>query len=158
MFLGAACRLAFDIGLNLDCSALDFPERELQIRHMVLWACIIYDQYWALFLGRPTTIKTSDLAISQRSEHCQRFGECRPSGPEKKLETLIYEALLDLMDLTGKITERVASGNPPLNRNAYLCMAAQDLDLNTWYMRLPEPLQWNPGNVATAPFSFFVLQ
>ena len=42
--LGMACRLALDIGLNLDCTQLDIPKEEAQIRHMVLFACVVYDE------------------------------------------------------------------------------------------------------------------
>ena len=41
---GMACRLALDIGLNLDCTQLDIPKAEGQIRHTVLFACVIYDE------------------------------------------------------------------------------------------------------------------
>jgi len=40
---GMACRLAIDIGLNLDCTMIDLPKRTIQVRFMVLWACVIYD-------------------------------------------------------------------------------------------------------------------
>jgi hypothetical protein len=42
--LGMACRLGFDLGLNLDTSQLGLTEQEVQIRHMVLWACAVYDK------------------------------------------------------------------------------------------------------------------
>jgi hypothetical protein len=37
-------RLVFDVGLHVDASELRLTEREVQIRHMVLWACIINDK------------------------------------------------------------------------------------------------------------------
>jgi hypothetical protein len=41
---GMACRLGFDLGLNLDTTQLGLTEQEVQIRHMVLWACAVYDK------------------------------------------------------------------------------------------------------------------
>ncbi len=41
---GMANRLCFDIGLHLDCQNDGLPEREIQIRHMTLFACVIYDK------------------------------------------------------------------------------------------------------------------
>lgn len=41
--LGMACRLVFDLGLNLDTAQLDLSKQEVQIRQMVLGACMIYD-------------------------------------------------------------------------------------------------------------------
>lgn len=43
MFAGMAFRLLFDVGLHVDPIELGLTERETQIRHMVLWACIMND-------------------------------------------------------------------------------------------------------------------
>lgn len=118
-------------------------------------------RYWALFLGRPTSMKSADLEIYSLTKQFERLGTCRPAGPEKSLETQIYEALLDLMELAGKITEnmdpRSQSPDSIIDRNQYLRMAALDREFSTWYARLPEQLRWTPANIATAPFSFFLL-
>jgi hypothetical protein len=145
---------------------------------MTLWACVIYDKsvaikssktvqltspcrYWALFLGRPTSMKSADLEIYHLSKQFERLGACRPAGPEKSMETMIYEALIDLMELAGKITENMDphSKNPDsaIDRNQYMRMAALDREFSSWYARLPEQLRWTPNNIATAPFSFFLL-
>jgi hypothetical protein len=118
-------------------------------------------RYWALFLGRPTSMKSSDLEIYHLSKQFERLGACRPAGPEKSMETMIYEALIDLMELAGKITENMDphSKNPDsaIDRNQYMRMAALDREFSSWYARLPEQLRWTPNNIATAPFSFFLL-
>jgi hypothetical protein len=44
MYAGMANRLCFDIGLHLDCQNDGLPEKEVQIRHMTLFACVIYDK------------------------------------------------------------------------------------------------------------------
>ena len=128
---------------------------------MTLWACVIYDKYWALFLGRPTSMKSADLEIYSLTKQFERLGTCRPAGPSKSMETQIYEALLDLMELAGKITEnmdpRSQSPEFAIDRNQYLRMAALDREFSNWYARLPESLRWTPANLATAPFSFFLL-
>ncbi|KAF2186726.1 hypothetical protein K469DRAFT_630689 [Zopfia rhizophila CBS 207.26] len=161
LYAGLAVRLAFDIGLHLDTRLSRLPEREVEIRQMTLWACVIYDKYWALFLGRPTSMKNSDLEIYYLSKQFERLGTCRPAGPEKSMETQIYEALLDLMELAGKITENIdprsQSPDSAFDRNQYLRMAALDREFSNWYARLPESLCWTPANIATAPFSFFLL-
>ena len=119
-------------------------------------------RYWALFLGRPTSMKSADLEIYHLSKQFERLGTCRPAGLEKSMETHIYEALIDLMELAGKITENMdpRSTQQPdsvIDRNQYLRMAALDREFSNWYARLPEQLQWTPTNIATAPFSFFLL-
>ncbi|KAL5116311.1 hypothetical protein ACEQ8H_005769 [Pleosporales sp. CAS-2024a] len=161
MYGGMAVRLAFDIGLHLDTRLSGLPEREVEIRQMTLWACVIYDKYWALFLGRPTSMKSSDLEIYSLSKQFERLGTCRPAGLEKSMETMIYEALIDLMELAGKITENMdphsKNPNSAIDRNQYMRMAALDREFSSWYARLPEQLRWTPNNMATAPFSFFLL-
>lgn len=44
MYAGMAIRLCFDIGLHLDCQNDGLPEKDIQIRHMTLFACVIYDK------------------------------------------------------------------------------------------------------------------
>jgi hypothetical protein len=128
---------------------------------MTLWACVIYDKYWALFLGRPTSMKSSDLEVYHLAKQFERLGTSfLPAGPETGLETQIYEALLDLMELAGKITESLdprSQADANIDRDAYLRMAALDREFGNWYARLPEPLRWTPANINTAPFSFFLL-
>lgn len=97
MYAGMAMRLCYDIGLHLDSRKSGMSEREIDIRKMTLWACVIYDRYWSLFLGRPLTIKTADLEINSLSTQFERLGTCKPAGHEKSLNTRIYEALIDLM-------------------------------------------------------------
>jgi len=44
MYAGMANRLCFELGLHLDCQNDGLPQREVQIRHMTLFACVIYDK------------------------------------------------------------------------------------------------------------------
>ena len=87
---------------------------------------------------------------------------CKPAGVQKSLETQIYEELLDLMELAGKIAEIRDSGAQATQdvekaNSAYLYVMNLDRQLQTWYRRLPENLVWKPANIQTAPFSFFLL-
>jgi len=137
-----ACRLAFDMGLNLDCSTLGLSTQEEHIRHMVLWACVVHDQSWALFLGRPTTIKSSDVAMP-------RFPDISQPATTKSLKSQIYEALRGLMDLAAKTLDEIGG---------HQAMASLDRELHFWFQSLPLRLRWTPENVKDAPFSFFILQ
>lgn len=159
MYAGIAIRLAFDSGLHLDTQLSGLPQRDIDIRHMTLWACAIYDKYWSLFLGRPTSIKNSDLQIHTLAKQFERLGTCMPAGPERCLETQIYEALLDLMDMAGTIAEKF---NPrelekSSEEDAYLRMLALERQINSWYTRLPESLKFTSSNAKTAPLSLFLL-
>lgn len=87
---------------------------------------------------------------------------CKPAGIQKSWETQIYEELLDLMELAGKIAEIRDAGTQTAkdidkDNNAYLYVMNLDRQLQTWYRRLPENLVWKPENIQTAPFSYFLL-
>ncbi|KAK4570500.1 hypothetical protein LTR86_002580 [Recurvomyces mirabilis] len=162
MYAGMAMRLAYDIGLHLDSSQSGMTGREIDIRRMTLWACIIYDRYWSLFLGRPTTIKCADVEIYSLSNQFERLGTCRPAGPAKSLNTRIYEALIDLMEIAGKIVETAEHRNLDATRqspdqSAYFRMAAIDRELHNWAARLPQDLRYTEENRVSAPLSFYLL-
>jgi len=96
------------------------------------------------------------------SEQFSSLSACKPAGIQKSLETQIYEELLDLMELAGKITEIRVPGersNQDIDKSnsAYLYVMNLDRQLQTWYRRLPDNLVWKPANIQTAPFSFFLL-
>ncbi|KAI1859654.1 uncharacterized protein JN550_011849 [Neoarthrinium moseri] len=177
MYSGMANRLAFDIGLHLDCSDNGLPEREVSIRHMTMRACVIYDKYWALFLGRPTSIKNQDIGMDLLSRQFSTMlttvpGSSkppRPVEPPRSRTQEIYDQLVELMELAGRIVEIRESNKPGSNRepnlfaaaeaedNAYLHVINLDRQLQNWYRRLPDHLTWKPANIKTAPFSFFLL-
>ncbi|KAL3444195.1 fungal-specific transcription factor domain-containing protein [Aspergillus insuetus] len=163
LYSGMAYRLCFDVGLHLDrrSDSSGLSERDIEIGRMTLWACVIFDRYWALFLGRPTALKPDDLEIYELSQRFDRLGTS-PPGSAQDLEMEIYQALFELMEMAGKIT---AITNPSVSSSArtdhdrvvYLRMAALDSELEKWYTRLPEALKYTAENAATAPPSFFLL-
>ncbi|OJD40763.1 nitrogen assimilation transcription factor nit-4 [Diplodia corticola] len=160
LYSGMGVRLAFDIGLHLETRSSGLSEREVDVRHMALWACVIFDKYWSLFLGRPTAIKSSDLEVYTLAKRFERLGTCLPNGPELSLETQIYEALIDLMEIAGKAAENreaTAMTGSSSDRTDHRSVVALDRELSGWYSRLPEALRWEPANIQTAPRSFFVL-
>lgn len=127
---------------------------------MLTLCSVIFDKYWSLFLGRPTAIKSSDLEVYALAKRFERLGTCLPNGPELSLETQIYEALIDLMEIAGKAAENreaTAVSGGGFDRTAYKSLVALDRELNSWYSRLPDALKWEPTNIQTAPRSFFVL-
>lgn len=176
-----ANRLAFDVGLHLDCSNNGLSDREVSIRHMTMRACVIYDKYWALFLGRPTSIKNQDIGMDLLSRQFAGMlskdanGQARQQTPTRaqtrgSIVQEIYDQLVELMELAGRIVEiresnkRHHSSREPnmfaaaeAEDNAYLQVINLDRQLQNWYRRLPDYLTWKPANIKTAPFSFFLL-
>jgi hypothetical protein len=173
---GMANRLAFDVGLHLDCRGDDIPEREVQIRCRVMRACVLYDKYWALFLGRPTSIKNQDIGLdllSKRFSMLSSASTANNSGKKSKAtNSEVHDQLVELMEIAGKIVDtrennKVSGrhlepttnvfGNNESEENAYLHVISLDRQLQNWYRRLPEHLTWKPANIKAAPFSYFLL-
>lgn len=162
MYAGMAMRLCYDIGLQLDSRQAGLSQREMDIRKMTLWACVIYDRYWSLFLGRPLTMKSVDLDIYSLADQFERLGTCMPAGQSKSINTRIYEALIELMEIAGKIVEHaefrqsleIAQGP---DQQAYFKMAGLDRDLHNWVSHLPQDLRYTEENRANAPYSFYLL-
>lgn len=115
----------------------------------------MFDKYWSLFMGRPTAIKSADLEVYTLAKRFERLGTCLPNGSGLPLETHIYEALIDLMEIAGRASENGDASS--FDRNAYRILVATDRELSNWYSRLPEALKWEPPNILAAPRSFFVL-
>ncbi|KAB5513620.1 regulatory protein CefR [Coniochaeta sp. 2T2.1] len=157
LFAGMSLRLVIDVGLHVDPSPLRLSVRETQIRYMVLWACLVNDRYWSLYLGRPTTLKACDIAPTCLSKDFTSLICCGPSGREKMLTTRIYEAQLQLMDLVSPLCDRSGVARPARTTENYFKIVALDEDLHSWYDGLPEDLKWPPQE-PNMPMSYFLLQ
>jgi len=72
-------------------------------------------------------------------------------------ETKIYQALIPLMALAGKMAENMEHMTRTLDADAYRTMVSIDRELDAWYTSLPEELRWKPSNIKRAPGGFFLL-
>ncbi|EFQ31945.1 fungal specific transcription factor domain-containing protein [Colletotrichum graminicola] len=163
MYAGMANRLAFDIGLHIDSRENGIGEHEADVRHTVMRACVVYDRYWALFLGRPTSIKTQDIGINLPYRGCsQKLASLagRPGHANTTNDAAeIYDYLVELMELAGCILETGdrRQARDALQYNAYVYAIDLHHRLQKWYRRLPEHLRWKPANSKHAPLGYFLL-
>ncbi|KAI1743177.1 fungal-specific transcription factor domain-containing protein [Xylaria scruposa] len=171
MYAGMANHMAFDIGLHIDSSKIGLSEREASVRRRVMRACFLYDRFWALFLGRPTSIKRQDLGLDIFKRAPGYSSELSPevTTVNYTVEEEIYEQLVELMNLAGKIVE--SQCEPQYSHDAYttsrtvdeadknspMDISTLDQQLRDWYGRLPSHLSWGPDNIRTAPCSYFLL-
>jgi hypothetical protein len=63
LITGNACRLAIDFGLHRsgkqpDAAKLTF--RDIKVRRLTYLGCLVFDRYWALYLGRPYCLQVDD--------------------------------------------------------------------------------------------------
>lgn len=105
-------------------------------------------------------LKSSDFAPTCLEKDFDRLieSQTRTSAYEKTMETRVYEALLQLMDLLEPLCQTPSMNKTAKPSDAYLKIATLDRTLNDWYAGLPERLRWTEENVQTAPSSFFLLQ
>jgi hypothetical protein len=117
------------------------------------------DSYWALYLGRPTMLKSSDMAPACLTKDFDRLiqSQTRTYAYEKTIETRVYEAVLQLMDLLEPLCETRDLAKNLKPSDAYLKIATMDRRLNNWYNELPERLRWTDDNIRSAPASFYLL-
>lgn len=95
----------------------------------------------------------SDLSVERLTNLTDRSTPARCSSHTENMETYIFETLVDLMALCGKIIEAIA-----LPKKVSYAIAALDQELNTWQSRLPSWLAWKTENIQSAPPSYFLLQ
>jgi hypothetical protein len=157
MLAGMSFRLVFDVGLHVDSNELQLTEREVEIRHMVLWACLINDTHYSIYMGRPSYFKTTDIAPSCMSKDFSRLIASREPRPYlKSLETKVYESLLHLMELVGPLCDLEVK-KPWKTTDAYFKIAAVDRELTSWLAELPVELKWTDENIANGPAPFYLL-
>ncbi|EXJ76461.1 uncharacterized protein A1O5_00969 [Cladophialophora psammophila CBS 110553] len=169
MHIATSCRLAFDFGLNLDCSRFGLSTEETKFRKDLLRSCLIYDQAWALYVERPTNMKISDISRScltnrvsclNDSGVVQRKSRNESTGLNGDLHGHILDALLELSELSSKIQ---ALAQPRLtfgsiaDEDRLIDVAALDAKLKTWYSMLPARLTWTEENLRDAPRLFFII-
>ncbi|OAL24798.1 hypothetical protein AYO22_05587 [Fonsecaea multimorphosa] len=170
MHIATSCRLAFDFGLNLDCSRFGLSEAEIKFRKGLLRSCLIYDQAWALYMERPTNMKIADISsscLANRISHVvngaavlqgKSMNESVPSHED--LHGQILDALLELSELSSRIQ---ALAQPRLtfgriaDEDRLIDVAALDAKLKAWYSNLPRRLTWTEENIRDAPRLFFIM-
>ncbi|KAK3484670.1 fungal-specific transcription factor domain-containing protein [Neurospora hispaniola] len=174
LYSGMANRLAIDIGLhvNVPVSDSEVLRAEEPLRRRVMTACVLFDRYWALLLGRSPSIRNRDIGIELGLK--PRKGPAKstasPTTPfdmvtSQSPEISLHQHLLELMSIAAKILEmqnqheytELLFANNKAGEEAYQRLFALDRKLQAWYRRLPDFLAWNPANVQAAPVGFFML-
>ncbi|KIW29740.1 uncharacterized protein PV07_05529 [Cladophialophora immunda] len=169
MHIATSCRLAFDFGLNLDCSRFQLSEAETKFRKDLLHSCLLYDQAWALYVERPTNMKIADISsscLANRISHVKDGSVLHGKSINESLPThediqgQILDALLELSELSSRI-QALAQPRLSLGRIAdedrLIDVAALDAKLKSWYTMLPPRLAWTEENIRDGPRLFFIM-
>ncbi|KAL2117595.1 hypothetical protein VTJ04DRAFT_7255 [Mycothermus thermophilus] len=163
MYSGMANRLAFDLGLHVNPPS-DVSEIERQTRRQAMSACVMFDRRWALFLGRPTSIKMQDVRVDVMLRTCSPAGSALDVGLVAARQA-IHKQMFELLELAGRVADfqNTISGGAHVfaskaaEDRAYLHFVGLERLFHNWYRRLPENLAWKPVNIQTAQAGFFLL-
>ncbi|KAL1841902.1 hypothetical protein VTJ49DRAFT_6424 [Mycothermus thermophilus] len=161
MFSGMANRLAFDIGLHVQPGA-EVSELERQTRRQAMSACVMFDRRWALFLGRPTSIKMQDIRVDVVPRISPMDAGMSPPAAYRA----IHRQMFELLELAGRVADfqNTISGGAHVfpskaaEDRAYLHFVGLERLFHNWYRRLNETdLAWRPVNIKNAHAGFFLL-
>ncbi|KAB5531468.1 fungal-specific transcription factor domain-containing protein [Coniochaeta sp. 2T2.1] len=127
---GVACSLAIDFGLHKsgdNLASAQLSNRDLKVRQITYWGCLLFDRFWAKYLGRPVSLRAEDLELEL----------CRPLGPDATWDTKIAFAWVSLLLVVGNISDA-------LNRVKCSPETLQALDeqLQNWYNNLDAELRY----------------
>jgi hypothetical protein len=67
MYAGGAGRLAYELGLhsNTECLDANISPLSQEVRQIVMWSCFNLDREWALYLGRPHSMRLEDISVQK---------------------------------------------------------------------------------------------
>ncbi|KAB5560331.1 fungal-specific transcription factor domain-containing protein [Coniochaeta sp. 2T2.1] len=128
---GVACSLAIDFGLHKsgdNLASAQLSKRDVKVRQITYWGCLLFDRFWAKYLGRPVSLRAEDLELELS----------RPLGPDATWDTKIAFAWVSLLLVVGNIADA-------LNRVKCSPETLQALDeqLQNWHNNLDAELQYS---------------
>ncbi|KAK5404219.1 hypothetical protein LTR06_009778 [Exophiala xenobiotica] len=131
LLTGDACRLAIDLEIhkNTTATSVNLSPEDMNVRQITFWGCVVFDRFWALYLGRPYCLKTDNLAAQTIN-----FSNC-----EDPWEARMAFAWAILLETIGDICEALNGEVCPIEK-------LEDLDrrLRTWHDHLDASLQYRP--------------
>ncbi|KAG8361930.1 hypothetical protein FVEN_g240 [Fusarium venenatum] len=137
---GYALRFCIIIGLHLNVSPQQLPDRELrEHRTRVWWSAYILDRSWASMLGKPISIQDEDIDVNMPSE-LQSLPPSDTASNDDFADTDNFSASIRLANLGAKITASLysrRSHNTPFSSRVQQALQ----DLSHWLQGLPEPLR-----------------
>ncbi|KAL6915573.1 hypothetical protein FSST1_007068 [Fusarium sambucinum] len=137
---GYAVRFCIIIGLHLNISPQQLPDRELrEHRTRVWWSAYILDRSWASTLGKPISIQDDDIDVNMPSE-LQSLPPSDTASNEDFADTDNFSASIRLANLGAKITASLYSRRS--HQTPFSSRVQQALqDLSHWLQGLPDPLR-----------------
>lgn len=156
-YSGFAMRMAFDLGLHLDCKTPGSNAEDVEVRKRVFWGAFICDKLQSLYLGRPVTMHLRDCHVGHElMDTLDELDIWMPYVDPKypKSPQILYsptpvhsvstfEQLCELSKLMARIITRFyTSSTTPAKAQASL--RSLDESLQKWYDQLPDAIAFKP--------------
>ncbi|KAF8847100.1 nitrogen assimilation transcription factor NirA [Acephala macrosclerotiorum] len=156
-YSGFALRMAFDLGLHLDCRKPGSNAEDVEIRKRVYWGAFICDKLQSLYLGRPFMMQSRDCHVSTElidtmeeldlwvpyvdpefPDPAQRF-----YNPTPVHSVSTFQQLCDLSKLMERVISRFYSVGATPNK-AQTALRNLDASLTRWHEELPSSIAYEP--------------
>ncbi|KAF2648445.1 hypothetical protein K491DRAFT_551447, partial [Lophiostoma macrostomum CBS 122681] len=127
-------RLAYELGLHTDTACLDthLSALDQEVRGIVFWSCFNLDREWALYLGRPQSMKLEDISVKRPN-----LTSC-----EVSCEAQFSAAWTGLLEIIGGICDILNGHQNPEKK-----MAPLDGMLQNWQTGLNPHLAYRSDQV-----------
>lgn len=134
LLTGDACRLAVDLGIHKN-DAMKLPPgnlslEDVQSRQLVYWACVLFDRFWGLYLGRPFCLNATDIPAQ----------EAQWMAVNSSWEAKMAYAWVSLLVIIGDICDVLNA-----DVRAYGQLEDFDRKLQSWRSNLDPSLQYRKG-------------
>ncbi|KAE8446017.1 hypothetical protein EG329_012656 [Mollisiaceae sp. DMI_Dod_QoI] len=156
-YSGFAMRMAFDLGLHLDCRKPGSSAEDAEIRKRVYWGAFICDKLQSLYLGRPFSMQLRDCHVS--TELMDTMEELDlwvpyvdPESPDPAQtfynptpvhSVSTFQQLCELSKLMARIISRFYSAGVTPSK-AQRALKTLDECLTTWHEDLPGTIRFEP--------------
>ncbi|KAK5938559.1 hypothetical protein PMZ80_009531 [Knufia obscura] len=137
ILLGQAARMAVALGMHREGTSHNFDSIERNTRRMVWFTLYSFEQYAALMLGRPSTIKALEVNVGLPEEAIM-------DGSDYPPEYLNHASML--LDLSSKVRHFATAAspncfNPPVLGSLLDSVTTLIKELQTWREQLPQHLR-----------------
>ncbi|KAI9148115.1 Nitrogen assimilation transcription factor nirA [Paramyrothecium foliicola] len=166
MYSGIAVRLAFTLGLHLDCSHYVqqgiITTRDLEYRNVAWWGVFVLDNLFTLGHGRPSGITDQDITAPAPSSGAASSGPPNylPSATDCYLYSQVTTTAFYTYELirSSRVLHRLYAVNPgwtPSERKRHVIEA--QLQLSTLYETLPPMLRLPVEQNKPSPPQVYIL-
>ncbi|CAG8564239.1 11693_t:CDS:2 [Acaulospora colombiana] len=135
VYVGLAIRLAQDMGLHRDSSNWDLDKSQAEVRRRVWWACVTFDSFLSLALGRPLAINEQDYDVRYPAAGILFYDQ-----PES-IEVFVQHIKICL--ITCRISKHVYGIDSKRTGGNNSILSTLDAELNEWRDNLPTRFQYD---------------